>query len=80
MSDQPKIAATSPIQVHLEPGKTFAFCTCGESSNQPWCDGSHPKTSFKPLLFTVDSATDAFLCRCKRTGNSPYCDGSHEKL
>lgn len=80
MSDQPKIAAASPAKVHLEPGKTYAYCTCGESLNQPMCDGSHGGTGFKPQLFTVEAESDAFLCRCKRTGNAPYCDGTHNTL
>ena len=45
----PKIAGTSPIPVEFEEGKTYAWCTCGESKNQPFCDGSHEGSTFKPL-------------------------------
>ena len=27
--------------------KVTAFCRCGQSSNKPYCDGSHIKTGFK---------------------------------
>lgn len=36
----PKIAAYKSIKLELEPG-VYYYCTCGESNNQPFCDGSH---------------------------------------
>ena len=79
MSD-PKIAAREPIAVELEAGKTYYFCTCGESASQPFCDGSHSGTEFQPRAFTAEKGGKAFLCQCKRTGNAPFCDGAHSKL
>ncbi len=76
----PKIAATSPIAVTLEEGKRYAFCVCGESNEQPFCDGSHKGTGFAPKVFTAEKSGEAYLCRCKHTGNAPYCDGSHSRL
>ena len=38
-----------PVTLDLLP-KTYLWCTCGMSKNQPFCDGSHAKTEFKPLL------------------------------
>merc|ERR1711924_381257 len=29
-------------------GKTYFWCTCGASAKQPFCDGSHKGTDFKP--------------------------------
>jgi glutamate synthase domain-containing protein 2 len=77
---QPRIAGTSPIRVQLEAGEKYAFCTCAESANQPFCDGSHHQTPFRPHLFKGEETGDAWLCMCKRTGNPPYCDGSHKRL
>lgn len=68
---------TRPIKVTLEAGKTYLWCACGRSQNQPWCDGSHQATGVTPLPFTAEKAGDHFLCACKRSRNRPYCDGSH---
>jgi len=38
-----------PVTLDLLP-RTYLWCTCGMSKNQPFCDGSHAKTEFKPLL------------------------------
>jgi CDGSH-type Zn-finger protein len=29
------------------PGKAVAFCRCGQSSNKPFCDGTHRKVGFE---------------------------------
>ncbi|MGI9472666.1 MAG: glutamate synthase-related protein [Rubripirellula sp.] len=76
---QPKIAAKSPMQVELEKGEHY-WCSCGESKNQPFCDGSHQGTEFTPLAFTTEEAQEAYLCMCKRTKNPPFCDGAHAQL
>lgn len=39
--NQPIIADNKPKNVMLEKGKEYAFCRCGRSSGQPFCDGSH---------------------------------------
>ncbi|MCB1563745.1 MAG: CDGSH iron-sulfur domain-containing protein [Alphaproteobacteria bacterium] len=78
--NEPNIAGTSPIAVELEEGKNYFFCTCGLSANQPYCDGSHKGTDFKPHKFTAEETGKKWLCLCKRTGNKPYCDGSHKAL
>ncbi len=77
---QPRIAARTPIAVELKAGKKYFWCSCGRSKNQPFCDGSHEGTDFKPMAFTPDEDGEAHLCRCKQTGNPPYCDGSHAGL
>ncbi|MFO7653457.1 MAG: CDGSH iron-sulfur domain-containing protein [Candidatus Krumholzibacteriia bacterium] len=75
----PKIAGRKPVVIDLEPG-TYFWCVCGESSAQPFCDGSHKGTGFRPQKFTVDEKRRVALCQCKRTGNSPFCDGTHGSL
>ncbi len=78
--ETPKIADTCPSKVELEAGKKYAFCTCGLSANQPFCDGQHSGTKFVPTVFTSDETKTAYLCQCKQTGDSPYCDGTHNQL
>ncbi len=76
----PVIAQKSPIAVELESGKTYYWCTCGRSANQPFCDGSHKGTEFAPHAFTAQETKTAYLCACKGTKNQPFCDGSHKTL
>ncbi len=78
--DKAKIAQKQPFVVEIEEGKTYAWCQCGKSKNQPYCDGSHQTTQFKPKVFTAHETKKVFLCGCKQTGNAPYCDGTHKKL
>lgn len=80
MTDAPIIAAKSPETVDLEEGKSYSWCRCGRSRNQPFCDGSHRGTGLKPLTFTAEATEQATLCRCKATGNAPFCDGTHATL
>jgi len=74
------IPQKEPYVVELEGGKTYAWCRCGRSQKQPFCDGSHKDTSLQPLMFKAEKTGKAFLCGCKNTGNDPYCDGSHKQL
>ena len=74
----PVIAQKSPIPVEVEEGKSYFWCTCGKSSKQPFCDGSHQGSEFVPQAFTCEESKDYYLCRCKQSGNKPYCDGSHK--
>ena len=75
----PIIADNKPIQTDLEPGQDYYFCACGQSSKQPFCDGSHKGSGFTPITFTADQ-NKGFLCMCKHTRNPPFCDGSHNQF
>ena len=76
----PVIADNKPVPTDLVAGESYAWCACGRSSNQPFCDGSHAGTEFSPTMFTADDEGEAYLCACKRTGNAPYCDGTHAQI
>jgi len=77
---KPNIPQKAPYPVDLEAGKNYAWCACGESSIQPFCDGSHKGTGLMPRVFTAEDTKKAYLCGCKHTGNGPFCDGSHSDL
>lgn len=77
--DKPEIAQKGSYAVELTPGKYY-WCACGRSQNQPFCDGSHKVTPFKPVAFEITESKKVFLCGCKQTQNRPFCDGSHKKL
>lgn len=69
-----------PAVLQLEPGRTYWWCACGRSADQPFCDGSHKGSEFSPVEFTAERKKNVALCRCKRTGTPPYCDGTHSSL
>ncbi len=84
----PKIFATHPTCVTVEKDKTYAWCTCGLSEKNPFCDGSHKQLAieengetifpYKSLKFVAEETKEVYLCNCKQTKNPPYCDGSHK--
>lgn len=78
--DKPKIAACFPQQVEIEAGKKYAYCTCGLSENQPFCDGKHKGSNFTPIVFEAEKSETAYYCQCKHTGNAPHCDGTHKTI
>lgn len=76
---KPKIAQDKPFVMDIDPG-TYAWCACGESDDQPYCDGSHKGSDFKPVIEKVEASRKVAWCGCKHTGNAPFCDGSHTEL
>lgn len=76
----PIIADNKPVPVQLNAGEEQYWCACGQSQNQPFCDGSHAGTEFTPVAFSPEEDGEAYLCACKRTGTPPYCDGTHAQF
>ena len=76
---EPKIPARSPYVIDVAPGY-YAWCACGRSKKQPYCDGSHAGTGIVPVIQKVDAPTKIAWCGCKQTRTKPFCDGSHDKL
>ena len=65
--------------MEVEPDE-YAWCSCGKSEGQPYCDGSHVDTEFEPLIVTIEEKKTVAWCGCKYSKNKPYCDGSHKKI
>lgn len=78
--DKSEVAGKTPKMIELKTGTTYAWCACGKSANQPWCDGSHSGTTIRPKVFNVDEIKQMALCMCKQTSTPPFCDGSHTRL
>lgn len=76
---EPKIVERFCEIINLSKG-THLWCACGESKNQPLCDGSHKGTEFSPVSFEAPGDRSLKLCLCKHTKSPPYCDGSHGTL
>jgi CDGSH-type Zn-finger protein len=77
---EPVIAQESPYPVAVEAGKSYFWCACGKSVTQPFCDGSHKDTGFKPVKFDATESKTVYFCGCKHTAHPPMCDGSHTEL
>jgi len=74
------VASKTPLPVEVEAGKTYYWCRCGRSKNQPFCDGAHTETGFTPVPYKAEADSKVYFCGCKQTGNQPLCDGSHQQL
>ena len=76
---EPKIAQKGPYVLDVEP-KKYAWCACGLSEKQPYCDGSHKLTDIRPIIIEIDEKKKIAWCGCKQSANKPFCDGTHNKL
>jgi len=68
-----------PFVMQVKAG-TYAWCSCGQSNNQPYCDGSHRGTGKSPVVAKIEEEKTVAWCGCKQTCTPPYCDGTHSKL
>ena len=78
--DKPKVAGTAPLAVEMKAGRKYFWCSCGLSSTQPLCDGSHKGTDFTPVMTECEKDQTAWLCTCKQTNQPGFCDGSHKQI
>jgi CDGSH-type Zn-finger protein len=77
------IAAKFPQSVLVEKDKNYAWCTCGLSEKQPFCDGKHKAIDgmpFAPQIVKFEEEKEIWFCQCKQTKNPPFCDGAHKTL
>lgn len=77
---EPVVAQKSPYETELKAGKNYAWCACGQSQKQPFCDGAHKGTEFLPVVFNAEKDETVWFCGCKKTADKPYCDGTHNNL
>ena len=75
-----KIAQKAPYPVEVEAGKSYWWCSCGQSKNQPFCDGSHSGSGMAPVEYKAAQDGTVYFCGCKHGGNGAMCDGSHKAL
>lgn len=80
MTETPIIAQKAPFPVEVEEGKSYFWCACGRSQNQPFCDGSHKGTGLAPVKYTAEASKTVFFCGCKQSAKAPLCDGAHKSL
>jgi CDGSH iron-sulfur domain-containing protein 3 len=79
MAEKPIPSGTKSLALEVEAG-THWWCSCGRSSSQPFCDGSHKGTGLQAFKFEVPEKKTLYFCLCKATQTPPFCDGSHKTL
>jgi CDGSH-type Zn-finger protein len=77
--EKPKIAQKYPYMMECDSGE-YWWCACGQSADQPFCDGSHKGTKFKPIAAKIEKLKTVAWCGCKQSSNKPFCDGTHNDL
>ncbi|HJW42477.1 MAG TPA: CDGSH iron-sulfur domain-containing protein [Rhizomicrobium sp.] len=77
---EPVVAQKSPYSAQVEAGKSYWWCACGQSKNQPFCDGSHKGGPFAPREYKADASKTVWFCGCKHSKAAPLCDGTHNTL
>ena len=82
MPEEPVVAQKGPYKVDLLATYRYAWCACGLSKYQPFCDGSHTMSTagLKPVIFNQSKDETVYLCGCKHSKNPALCDGSHKSL
>ncbi|KAI8516025.1 CDGSH iron-sulfur domain-containing protein 3, mitochondrial [Branchiostoma belcheri] len=77
-TDKGVVAVKTPFKVQLGEGKLYAWCSCGLSKKQPFCDGAHKTVGMTPVRFKMEETREVWLCGCKQTSDRPFCDGTHK--
>ncbi len=80
-SEAKPVRQNAPYIKDEKPGRK-AWCSCGASANQPYCDGSHKSsgTGKTPVIVEITEARKVAWCGCKQSKNGAFCDGSHTQL
>ena len=76
----PQMPQKAPYAFEVEAGKSYWWCACGKSANQPFCDGSHKGSEFAPSKFDAAESKTVYFCGCKQSKNGALCDATHRGL
>ena len=73
---EPIVSSNKPFEINFPKlGEKYSWCTCGLSQRQPFCDGRHKGTGFKPMRFSIEEpVATVYVCCCKKTTTPPLCD------
>jgi len=79
--EAPFSARYKPYYCELKKGEAYLWCACGRSQSQPFCDGSHQTTPFRPVRYVaLADGEEVLFCGCKQSCTKPFCDGTHNNL
>ena len=83
LTNVPRAVSLEPKRVPVEEGKTYYWCACGYTRNEPWCDGSHKTLStIRSVKWVAPKSGMASICACRQTKREGrvLCDGGHVHL
>jgi len=67
------------LKMEMKPG-TYFWCSCGRSNKQPFCDGSHRGTAFRPEKVVIEKVQRVAWCMCRHSKKGAICDNKHREL
>ena len=50
-----------PVSINVEKGKVYSVCTCGNTTNNIFCDGSHWGSNSIPHVFQAEKSETLYL-------------------
>eukprot|EP00429_Kryptoperidinium_foliaceum_P086354 CAMPEP_0176198622 /NCGR_PEP_ID=MMETSP0121_2-20121125/8146_1 /TAXON_ID=160619 /ORGANISM="Kryptoperidinium foliaceum, Strain CCMP 1326" /LENGTH=159 /DNA_ID=CAMNT_0017537475 /DNA_START=165 /DNA_END=644 /DNA_ORIENTATION=- len=75
----PSTPQIGPYRVQCAAKETYHFCTCGESTTQPWCESPGARCAkvpeFAPRPYQPQHDGMKLMCGCKKAPDS-FCNGS----
>ncbi len=77
--EKPIIVQKKSLKLEMEPG-TYMWCACGRSEKQPFCDGSHKGTNFRPEKVVITEKQIFPWCMCRYSEKGARCDSKHREL
>jgi len=54
-------AGSGAIKIEVKEGKSYFWCSCVQSSKQPFYDGSHKGSEFKPVVYKAETTKKMFF-------------------
>ena len=83
----PVISQKSSYKVAVKKGQKYAWCSCGLSTKQPFCDGKHRQHKnadgdplMRPTIFEASEDKIISFCGCRKSKKGMICDGAHKNL
>ena len=61
-----------PIPHDVEKDKSYFWCSCGKSKNQPFCDGSHAGSEFTPLEYVAEESRDEIFLHMQKNTKQTF--------
>ena len=65
------MSTQGPVVMTVKPGR-YVWCTCGQSTKQPFCDGSHGPTGTRPMFVEIPKKKKSPGAPAKKAPTNPF--------